>query len=69
MLCTLLTIETMSPCNGRGEGQGFAEGNKRATVWAGTGVGLVRKIQPAGEIVEEVREAAKVALQRAKERL
>lgn len=52
-----------------GEGKGFAEGNKRATVWAGTGVGLVRKIQPAGEIVEEVREAARAALQRAKEGL
>jgi len=52
-----------------GEGKGFAEGNRRATVWAGTGVGLVRKIQPAGEIVEEVREGARAALQRAKERL
>lgn len=52
-----------------GEGKGFADGNRRATVWAGTGVGLVRKIQPAGEIVEEVREAAREALQGAKERL
>ena len=52
-----------------GEGKGFAEGNKRATIWAGTGVGLVKKIQSAGEIVEEVRESARAALQRAKERL
>ncbi|MCJ1249222.1 hypothetical protein MMC30_006445 [Trapelia coarctata] len=52
-----------------GEGKGFAEGNRRVTVWAGTGVGLVRRIQPAREIVEEVREGARAALQRAKERL
>ncbi|KAJ4157223.1 hypothetical protein NW754_008867 [Fusarium falciforme] len=33
--------------------------------WAGTGVGLINKAQPAGEIVREVREEAKAALQRA----
>lgn len=33
--------------------------------WAGTGVGLINKIQPAGEIVREVREDAKRELQRA----
>ncbi|KAM5352384.1 hypothetical protein ACJ41O_005107 [Fusarium nematophilum] len=33
--------------------------------WAGTGVGLVTREQPAGQIVREVREEAKAALQRA----
>ncbi|KAH7262232.1 2-nitropropane dioxygenase [Fusarium tricinctum] len=33
--------------------------------WAGTGVGLINKVQPAGEIVLEVREDAKRELQRA----
>ncbi|KAF7555857.1 hypothetical protein G7046_g6459 [Stylonectria norvegica] len=31
--------------------------------WAGTGVGLVNKAQPAGEIVREVREDAKATIQ------
>lgn len=31
----------------------------------GTGVGLINKVQPAGEIVREVREDAKRELQRA----
>ncbi|KAF4957468.1 hypothetical protein FSARC_11304 [Fusarium sarcochroum] len=33
--------------------------------WAGTGVGLINKVQPSGEIVREVREQAKRELQRA----
>ncbi|KAM0491242.1 hypothetical protein ACHAP8_010816 [Fusarium lateritium] len=33
--------------------------------WAGTGVGLINKVQPAGEIVREVREEAKREIQRA----
>ncbi|KAH7255814.1 2-nitropropane dioxygenase [Fusarium redolens] len=33
--------------------------------WAGTGVGLINKVQPAGEIVREVREQARRELQRA----
>lgn len=41
----------------------------RATVWAGTGVGLVHKVQPAAEIVQEVREGVKKALEEAKARL
>lgn len=41
----------------------------RATVWAGTGVGLVQKVQPAAEIVEEVRNGVKQALEAAKARL
>lgn len=42
------------------EGWGKAKG--RLTTYAGTGVGLARKIQPAGEIVKEVREKALVLL-------
>ncbi|KAF5530539.1 FMn-dependent 2-nitropropane dioxygenase [Fusarium mexicanum] len=33
--------------------------------WAGTGVGLINKVQPTGEIVREVREQARRELQRA----
>ncbi|KAF5963553.1 FMn-dependent 2-nitropropane dioxygenase [Fusarium coicis] len=33
--------------------------------WAGTGVGLINKVQPTGEIVREVREQARCELQRA----
>jgi nitronate monooxygenase len=32
---------------------------------SGTGVGLINKVQPAGEIVREVREEAKREIQRA----
>jgi len=32
---------------------------------SGTGVGLINKVQPTGEIVREVREEAKRGLQRA----
>lgn len=49
------------------EDKGWGESN-RATVWAGTGVGLVKKVQPAAEIVEEVREGARQALEAAKAR-
>ena len=31
----------------------------RATTYAGAGVGLVRNIKPAGDIVKEIREEAK----------
>ncbi|CAD0095968.1 unnamed protein product [Aureobasidium vineae] len=44
---------------------GFDQENRRAAIWAGTGVGLVREKAPAAEILTEVREAAKVALKRA----
>jgi nitronate monooxygenase len=44
-------------------------GEGRAAMWAGTGVGLVNKVQPAGEIVEEVRSAALKAIEAAKARL
>ena len=45
------------------------DGKGRATVWAGTGVGLVTKVQPAAEIVEEVRSATLKALKAAERRL
>ncbi|KAG9664263.1 inosine monophosphate dehydrogenase, partial [Aureobasidium melanogenum] len=44
---------------------GFDQENRRAAIWAGTGVGLVRKKAPASEILTEVRQAAKTALERA----
>lgn len=50
----------------KGEDAGFG---KRATVWAGTGVGLVKEVKPAGEIVFEIRNAARDAIDKAKARL
>lgn len=44
---------------------GFDRENRRAAIWAGTGVGLVREKAPASEILTEVRQAAKMALERA----
>lgn len=35
------------------------------SLWAGQGVGLVRRVQPAGEIVKEIVEEARRALERA----
>ena len=52
------------------EDAGFGEGGKgRATVWAGTGVGLVKQLQPAAGIVEEVRNAVSTSLKVAESRL
>lgn len=34
------------------------------TVFSGTGVGLVRKAEPAGDIVREVRDEARDAIQK-----
>lgn len=52
------------------EDGGFGAGGKgRAAMWAGTGVGLVTKEQSAAEIVEEVREGVRTALDDAKARL
>jgi nitronate monooxygenase len=49
---------------------GFGVGGKgRAAMWAGTGVGLVKKEQSAAEIVEEVRTGAQRALEDARARL
>lgn len=50
----------------KGEGKGFGDGNVagRATVWAGTGVGLVNEVRTASEIVNEVRKDARMAMDR-----
>ena len=37
--------------------------NARMTTYAGTGVGLILKVRPVREIVNEVRADAKVAMQ------
>ncbi|KAF4547326.1 Nitronate monooxygenase-like protein 1 [Elsinoe fawcettii] len=42
--------------------EGWDESNGRLTTYAGTGVGLVDKVQPAAEIVKEAREGAVDAL-------
>jgi nitronate monooxygenase len=42
-----------------------AEGEKRATIWCGAGVGLVNEMRPAKAIIEEVREGARRVLKRA----
>lgn len=47
------------------ETQGFGPDNRRAAVWAGTGVGLVEKVRPANEIMTKVRDDTKRALQKA----
>ena len=44
---------------------GFNQENRRAAIWAGTGVGLVRRRAPAADIIKEVRESARAALERA----
>ncbi|WYZ41829.1 hypothetical protein EsH8_V_000724 [Colletotrichum jinshuiense] len=39
------------------------EGKKMISKWAGAGVGLINEIKPAGEVVVEVREAARKRIQ------
>lgn len=47
----------------KGEDAGFDQNGKgRAAMWAGTGVGFAKKVQPAAEIVEELRSTATKAL-------
>lgn len=54
----------------KAEDAGFDEtGKGRAAIWAGTGVGFAKKVQPAGEIVEEIRSATVKALKDAAARL
>ncbi|KAF2107745.1 hypothetical protein BDV96DRAFT_505844 [Lophiotrema nucula] len=49
----------------KGEDAGYATGLKgRAAIWAGTGVGLVNKVEDAKDIVESVRNEAKEILTR-----
>ncbi|KAI4915104.1 hypothetical protein J4E90_005142 [Alternaria incomplexa] len=53
-----------------GEDKGYNTGLRgRAAIWAGTGVGLVKEVQSAGEIVQKVREGAKDFMVRAVARL
>lgn len=51
-----------------GEEGGYAQNGKgakgRAMIWAGAGVGMVNSLQPAGEILDEVRDGARQALDR-----
>ena len=50
-----------------GEDGGYGEGvNGRTMIWAGAGVGLVNNIQSAGQILGEVRDEARKALERAR---
>jgi len=42
---------------------------RRAAIWAGTGVGLVNEMKPAGQIVEDVRKDALTILEKAQSRL
>jgi nitronate monooxygenase len=48
--------------------KGFG-GDKRAAVWAGSGVGLVKEVKSAAEILHELREGAKKSLRDAQSRL
>lgn len=43
---------------------GFGADNRRAAIWAGTGVGLVRNKAPAAKIIDELRQEARTALER-----
>ncbi|RFU74498.1 hypothetical protein TARUN_7752 [Trichoderma arundinaceum] len=45
------------------------ESQKLINTWAGAAIGLVTKVQPAGEIVREVREEAKQAIRKAATRV
>ncbi|EOA84582.1 uncharacterized protein SETTUDRAFT_163488 [Exserohilum turcica Et28A] len=48
-----------------GEGQGFKTGLQgRAAIWAGTGVGLVKEVESAKDIVEKIRAEARDILLR-----
>jgi nitronate monooxygenase len=54
----------------KGEHKGFAvDGSGRAAMWAGTGVGLVKREQPAAEIVEEVRQGVEEVFEEVRARL
>ena len=53
-----------------GEDKGYNTGLQgRAAIWAGTGVGLVKEVQSAGEIVQKVRGDARDVMVRAAARL
>jgi nitronate monooxygenase len=48
--------------------KGFG-GDRRAAIWAGTGIGLVTEVKTAGEIVKECRDSARLYLEKAINRL
>jgi nitronate monooxygenase len=48
------------------KGFSLEKGQARAAVWAGTGVGFVKKIESAADIVEEVRRDALAAFEKAR---
>lgn len=48
--------------------KGFG-GERRAAIWAGSGVGLLKEVKAAGDIVRELRNGSRVALDRAYSRL
>jgi len=52
-----------------GEAGFGSDGKGRAAMWAGTGVGLVKKEQRAAEIVEEIRRGVQDAFEEARARL
>jgi len=51
-----------------GSDKGFG-GERRAVIWAGSGVGLLKEVKAAGDIVRELRETSKAALDRAYSKL
>lgn len=55
------TMATLGP----EKGFSLEKGKNRAAIWAGSGIGLVTKIQPAGEIVKETRDQARKVLSEA----
>ena len=54
---------------GREEEEAWGEKRGRVATYAGTGVGLVREVKGAGEIVEEVREGVRRVLESVRARL
>jgi nitronate monooxygenase len=48
----------------KGDDKGFG-GERRAAIWAGSGVGLLKEVKSAEDIVKSLREGAKMALREA----
>lgn len=48
--------------------KGFG-GERRAAIWVGSGVGLLKEVKAAGDIVRELRDGCEVALKKAASRL
>lgn len=64
-------IDRMKAETDRGEkgDLGYGVTSDRAAIWAGAGVGLVKKVMPAGQITEEVREGVLKVLSELRSRL